>query len=187
MELCDNDTAYKVFDDFKIWIVNNKTDGILCVPQRCRVSVIHVSDEEDGEKRMAAINALNSQCKKTLSTHESIYAYTRPLDCHEGQVPIVPPNSGRNSRASPECILLEESIYVVIPHLVRSSVKKCIEQHDLNLLYISFMSDDQTCSTQCSMSRRQISGTIVIKKSEFGVLDVDPLEEPKSPLAKLVL
>tara|TARA_E500000178_G_C16642681_1_gene582680 strand:- start:114 stop:671 length:558 start_codon:yes stop_codon:yes gene_type:complete len=173
-------------DEYKIWVVNNKTEGVLCVPESCRVSVIHVSDQDDGKKRMAAIEARNAQLKSALSSHESIYAYSRPLDCCEGGRAFIPPNNGLNSRASPECILLEESIYLVIPSGVRTSVKNCIEEHGLGRLLVSFMSPDQTCSTQCALSQRQMNGTIIINKEEFGVLDVELDNPPTSPLSQLL-
>ena len=173
-------------NEYKIWVVNNKKDGVLCVPESCRVSVIHVSDQEDGKKRLAAINTRNSKCKTELSSHESIYVYSRPLDCCGGGHAFIPPNSGRDSRASPECILLEESIYLVIPSDVKTSVKECIEMHDLDRLLVSFMSPDKTCSTHCSMTQRKMDGTIIISKEEFGVLHVNIDNPPTSPLAQLL-
>ena len=172
--------------EYRIWVVNNKTDGVLCVPESCRVSVIHVSDQNDGEKRLAAIKARNAKARSELSSHESIYVNSRPLDCRDGGSAFIPPNSGRDSRASPECILLEESIYLVIPSDVRTAVKHCIELHDFDRLLVSFMSPDKTCSTQCSLSQRKMDGTIIINKGEFGVLDVDATEPPTSPLAQLL-
>lgn len=170
--------------EYNIWIVNNKRDGVLLVPETCRVSVIHVSDQSDGEKRMAAIEARNKNGRVDLSSQESIYMYSRALDYQDGSNAVIPPNRGRDSRASPECILLEESVYMVIPGDVKADVCRCIEKNDLDRLFVSFIGSDQQCSTQCAMSKRKINGTLVIDKSEFGVLELD--NPPRSPLSQIL-
>ncbi len=170
--------------EYNIFIANNKRDGVLLVPENCRVSVIHVSDQNDGEKRMAAIEARNKNGRVGLSSQESIYMYSRALDYQDGSNAVIPPNSGRESRASPECILLEESVYLVIPGDVKTDVCRCIEENSLERLLVSFIGSNQQCSTQCAMSKRRMNGTHVIDKSEFGVLELD--NPPLSPLSQIL-
>lgn len=171
--------------EYNFWIINNQSDGLLIVPESCRTSVIHVSDADDGEKRMAAIDDRNSN-RAGFSSHASVFMYSRPLDAAcDGSAPLVPENSGRDSRASPTCLLLEESIYLVIPQTLMSQVSARIRSHNLNRLLVSFVGSDKTCSTRCAKSQREMSGTLILDKSEFGVLDVE--EAPKSPLAELLM
>lgn len=171
--------------EYNFWIVNDQSDGLLIVPESCRASVIHVSDADDGEKRMAAIQDRNNSDRANLSSRASIFMYSRPLDSCDGSALTVPEDSGRNSRASPTCILLEESIYLVIPESLMLQVSARIRSDNLDRLLVSFVGSDKTCSTRCTKSNRQMSGTLVLDKSEFGILDVE--EAPKSPLEALLL
>lgn len=169
--------------DYKVWVCNDGRDGIFVVPKSCRVSVTHVSDADDGERRHELISRMNSNDRSEMSSLDAVYLYTRPLDVDSltGKR-TVPTNEGKDSRASPQCVLSHESFYLVLSISIREEIEETIKSRNFERIFVSFLDHDSRCSTKCDATNTQIQGTFQIDKNHFSLLQ----PTPASPLSFLV-
>jgi len=169
--------------EYKIWVCNDGRDGILVVPKSCRVSVTHVSEDDDGQRRYEAISRMNTKNRTEMSSKDAVYLYTRALDVDSSTgIRTVPENEGKDSRASPACVLSHESFFLILPLPIRSEMEETIRARNFERIFVSFLDEENHCSTKCDLTDTQIQGTFQIDKNDFCLLH----SPPASPLSFII-